>query len=213
MPDFAYEMELLKAGCLRVAGVDEAGRGPLAGPVVAAAVVFPDEATARSIPDLNDSKQCTALQRDRLYEQITTCGAQWKFAFIEADEIDRINILQAAMKAMRLAVLSLHPLPDAVLIDGNRVPAELRIPATPLVKGDARSLSIAAASIVAKVTRDRRMVAYDALYPQYGFKEHKGYPSPQHRRAIATFGVLPFHRRTFRGVREFYEQADDLRIP
>lgn len=207
-PDFSHETALIAMGYSRVAGVDEAGRGPLAGPVVAAAVVFPDEATARSIVGLNDSKQCTPSQRERLYEQIVGCGAHWAAASVEPDEIDRINILRAAMKAMAEAVRVLNPLPTAVLVDGNRVPDSLGVFASPLVKGDALSLSISAASILAKVTRDRIMLEYDALYPDYGFKSHKGYPSPEHRNAIVTYGILPIHRRTFRGVREVCEAAD-----
>ncbi len=189
-----------------IAGVDEAGRGPLAGPVVAAAVVFADAEAASSHPHLTDSKQLTPRRREDVYEHVVSAALCYGVAQVEADEIDRINILQASLAAMARAVGQLDPLADCVLVDGNHSPARHLTNPPPyietLVKGDGRSLSIAAASVIAKVTRDRLMVEYDAEYPVYGFAGHKGYPAPTHRSAIAEHGPCPIHRRSFRGVRE-----------
>ncbi|MDA1192438.1 MAG: ribonuclease HII [Candidatus Poribacteria bacterium] len=213
-PTFAYEQRLIARGYARVAGVDEAGRGPLAGPVVAAAVVFQDEDAARLIPDLTDSKKMTERQRETCDALIRRVAIAYAVARIDADEIDRINILQASLKAMATAAASLTLSLDALLIDGNRSP-EAHFPrgfdpfVETLVKGDALSLSVAAASVLAKVARDRLMIEYAAEYPEYGFAGHKGYPSQQHRDAVARFGPCPIHRKTFRGVREH----TDERIP
>jgi len=213
LPSYEHEATLIAQGFVRVAGVDEAGRGPLAGPVVAAAIVLPDDAVARSL-GVRDSKQLSALQRDELYDALIERTSAWATARVDPNEIDRINILQASLLAMANAVAQLEPRPSAALVDGNRSPAHhfpdgFAPQVITVVRGDQRSVSIAAASILAKVTRDRIMEAYDAEYPGYGFASHKGYPSPSHRRAIETLGVCPIHRRTFRGVREFCENAHE----
>lgn len=192
--------------------MDEAGRGALAGPVVAAAVAFSSKAEAVSIDGLNDSKRIDAEERERIYAALSDSGADIAVARVEAREIDRMNILQAALEAMARAAMRLAAPPDALLVDGNRSPAP-RFPHNPphietVVKGDALSLSIAAASVAAKVERDRMMVRLDAQYPQYGFARHKGYPTRAHREAIALHGPSPIHRRAFKGVREHLSDAD-----
>jgi ribonuclease HII len=196
-----FERELWRAGMTCVAGVDEAGCGPLAGPVAAAAVVFPcgwlETGICRALHGLNDSKQLTEDERERYFEVITTHPEIKRgIAVVDAGEIDRINILQAAHRAMGLALEQLEPAPEHVLVDGRPVKT-LRYPSTALVKGDARSYSIAAASVLAKVTRDRLMLEYDRQYPGYGFAEHKGYGTPQHLAAIREYGPCAIHRRTF----------------
>lgn len=195
------ERELLAAGITLIAGLDEAGRGPLAGPVVAAAVMFPagwlrDEFPAE-LEKLNDSKQLTEAQREHYFAWLTS-RAEVRFAIAQADAalIDHINILQATHRAMNDALAQLTPPPAHVLVDGLRVKS-LRLPQTPLVKGDARSYSIAAASVLAKVTRDRLMREFDREFPGYGFAEHKGYGTPAHLAAIAKLGPCPIHRRSF----------------
>ena len=199
MPDYSFEEAL--AG-QRVAGVDEVGRGPLAGPVTAAAVVLnPDD-----LPDgLDDSKKLGAAKRLILYEEIT-CRADWAVGHATVEEIDQINILQASHLAMARAVRALAEQPDHLLIDGRMVPKGLNLPAQGLVKGDARSLSIAAASIVAKVTRDRIMVDLAQQHPGYGWDTNKGYPSKSHKAALAKLGVTPHHRRSFRPVHNILYQ-------
>lgn len=179
-----------------VAGVDEAGRGPLAGPVVAAAVVFPD----RVCPDgVADSKSLTAAQREAAWHHIVSCAA-WAVGAAEPDEIDRLNILRATHLAMRRAVEGLPTPPDFLLVDG--LPAHgLPAPCRFLVKGERQSASIAAASIVAKVTRDRLMMAWHEQYPAYNFARHKGYGTPEHLRALAKHGPCPLHRQSFSPVR------------
>ncbi|MEI7730988.1 MAG: ribonuclease HII [Verrucomicrobiota bacterium] len=198
---FAFERELWAKGITRVAGVDEAGRGPLAGPVAAAAVILPPSWELTGLPaelaGLNDSKQLTEAQRDKFYTAITTHPEiAYGIAQVEAAIIDDINILQATHRAMNLALAKLEPAPAHVLVDGNAVKSFL-FPQTAIVKGDARSYSIAAASVLAKVTRDRLMLAYDHQWPQYGFAIHKGYGTPQHLAAIAAHGPCPIHRRSF----------------
>ena len=195
MPDFALERPHWSAGLRRVAGVDEAGRGCLAGPVVAAAAILPPDA---DLPGLDDSKKLTPERRDALYDRIHAEALVVGVGACSPAEIDELNILWAAMEAMRRAVVDLALPPDLALIDGNRVPPGLPIPAEAIVKGDAKSLSIAAASIIAKVTRDRLLVALDAEHPAYGFAGHKGYPTAQHYAALAAHGPTPHHRRTFR---------------
>jgi ribonuclease HII len=197
----AFERALWQKGVLRVAGVDEAGCGPLAGPVVAAAVVFPSlwvtAGLAAKLRGLNDSKQLTEEQRDKFFAVLTSHPEiRWGIASVEAELIDQINILQAAHRAMSLALEQLQPPPEHVLVDGRPVKS-LRFPSTPLIKGDARSYSIAGASVLAKVTRDRMMVEYARQYPAYGFAEHKGYGTPQHLAALAEHGPCPIHRRSF----------------
>jgi ribonuclease HII len=187
-----------------VAGVDEAGRGPLAGPVVAAAVVLDP---ARPIAGLQDSKRLSASRRECLYEEIREKAQAWAVARAEVEEIDSINILQATLLAMQRAVMLLQPGADYALIDGNRCP-ELPCPAECIIKGDSRVAAISAASIMAKVARDREMIALDALYPGYGLAQHKGYPSKAHVEAIREHGVLPIHRRSFAPVRKLLEGSD-----
>ena len=174
--------------------------------MVAAAVVFAGEAEARSIDGLDDSKNLSPEAREQVYAALTGSGASIAVAYVDSETIDRINILQAALEAMARALNRLNPPPDAALVDGNQSPAErigraaLRVQT--VVKGDAKSLSIAAASIAAKVERDRWMTRCDRQFPQYGFARHKGYPTQEHRDAIARSGPSPIHRRAFRGVRE-----------
>ncbi len=197
MPTLDHENTLRSSGFRIVAGVDEAGRGPLAGPVSVAAVVLPVGFTH---PVLNDSKQLTEAKRERLYDEITSDPSiRWHCVSIAADEIDRINILQATWAGMRAAALALQPLPDAVLIDGKPV-KQYPLHQVALVKGDSLSYSIAAASIIAKVTRDRYMVALAHRHPEYGFEVHKGYPTPAHLAALKKHGPCPQHRRSFRPV-------------
>jgi len=181
----------------RVAGVDEAGRGPLAGPVVAGAVILhPD----RPIAGLRDSKRLSAARRDSLYEQICDRAMAWATGSASVAEIDSLNILQATMLAMQRAVAGLRPAAEYALVDGNRCP-DLGCPAQAIVRGDSLVAAISAASILAKVTRDREMLVLDASYPGYGFASHKGYPSKAHLDALERLGVLPVHRRTFAPVR------------
>jgi len=188
------ENSLHRYGFVAVAGVDEVGRGCLAGPVMAGAVVLhPD----RRIDGLADSKTCTVQQRDRLYDEICRKSVSWAVVSVETDEIDRINIHQATLQAMRRAVLSLAPLPDAVLVDAFRIPS-LPMAQRGVIGGDRRASAIAAASIVAKVTRDRLMQALHATDPRYGFDRHKGYATADHLSAVARFGYSPQHRRSFR---------------
>ena len=188
------ENALRRLGFGRVAGVDEVGRGCLAGPVVAAAVILhPDH----YIPRVCDSKLVGAAERDRLYAQITRRALGWSVASIDPEEIDRLNIHQASLQAMRRALLSLDPLPDMVLVDAFRVP-DLYIPQRGVPHGDRRCSAIAAASIVAKVTRDRQMLDLHARDPRYGFDRHKGYATADHLAAVAQFGYSAVHRRTFR---------------
>ena len=197
--DLAHEDDLRARGLHLVAGVDEAGRGPLAGPVVAAAVILPGKFSHAL---LNDSKQLSERRRDSLFTEITTRSEiRWAFAIIESDEIDRLNILRATHEAMRRAVAQLDPQPQHVLIDGLPV-KNFPVPQTALVGGDARSFSIAAASIIAKVTRDRIMLEHDVKFPGYDFARHKGYGTPQHLAALKKNGPCPIHRRTFLPVRQ-----------
>ncbi|MDP4300168.1 ribonuclease HII [Leptothrix discophora] len=181
-----------------IAGVDEAGRGPLAGPVVAAAVIL-DE--LQPIAGLADSKKLTARRRERLFDEIRARSLACCIAEASVEEIDRLNILQATLLAMRRAVEGLRLKPAKVLVDGNRVPV-LRIPAEAIVQGDAKVAAISAASILAKVHRDRLCVDLDARYPAYGFAVHKGYPTAAHQAALQAHGPCPEHRRSFAPVRE-----------
>jgi len=181
-----------------MAGVDEAGRGPLAGPVVAAAVILDD---LKPIKGLNDSKLLTALARERLYVEIHAKALCFCIAQASVEEIDEMNILQATMLAMRRAVEGLRLRPNKVLVDGNRLPT-LKIAAEAIVKGDAKIKAISAASILAKVHRDRLCQELHLLHPQYGFDGHKGYPTPAHLAALKEHGVCPHHRRSFAPVRE-----------
>ncbi len=195
---WAFEKSLAAEGYTRIAGVDEAGRGPLAGPVVSAAVILPPDFQARNI---TDSKKLTSKQRVRLCVHIYEHARAVGIGIVDALEIDRINILQAAKLSMLIALDNLGQQPDYVLVDGN-FSLRTAVPHRPIVKGDARSVSIAAGSIVAKVTRDSLMLRYHDDFPQYGFDRHKGYPTKAHKAAIAVHGPCLIHRRTFRGVSE-----------
>lgn len=190
------ERALHREGYQHIAGVDEAGRGPLAGPVVAAAVILPVDCV---VPGVTDSKQLTPNQRERLFDDIQRASTAVKVSCISNTVIDEVNILQATLLAMQNAVEQLLPPPDYVLVDGTQLPA-ISTPSQALPKGDSLSQPIAAASIIAKVTRDRMMADFDELYPQYGFRRHKGYGTMQHREAIARHGPCPIHRRSFKPV-------------
>ncbi|MBX3178526.1 MAG: ribonuclease HII [Candidatus Hydrogenedentes bacterium] len=186
-----FEGEAAALGFVRVAGVDEAGRGPLAGPIVAAAVVL-----AAPVTGINDSKKLTYLQREAFYECLADGEHSIGTAIISAPEIDRLGIQRANYAAMAQAVRQLEPPPDFLLIDGYSVPG-VAVPQRRIIKGDSRSQSIAAASVIAKVTRDRLMLAYDEAYPEYGFARHKGYGTREHLAAIAAHGPCPIHRLSF----------------
>ncbi len=201
-PDFSFETAALARGRTRIAGVDEVGRGPLAGPVTAAAVVLDPAAIP---PGLADSKALSAAARDRLFGQIMAT-ADVCVAHASVEEIDALNILQASFLAMTRAVAGLSCAPDHLLIDGNRLPRDLPCGAEAIVKGDARCLSIAAASIVAKVVRDRLMVDLAQQYPGYGWEANAGYPTPAHREALLNLGVTPAHRRSFGPVHKILYQ-------
>ena len=191
-----FERELWEQGCLLVAGIDEAGRGPLAGPVMAAACVLP---VKFYLPGLNDSKQLTANQREQLYDRIKEQALDYAVAMAEPAEIDRFNILQATKLAMRRAVDGLRQRPHHLLIDGAQL-IQVPVPQSGIVDGDALSASIAAASILAKVTRDRLMMELHTLYPVYGFAQNKGYGTKQHMQALRLYGPSPIHRRSFAPV-------------
>jgi ribonuclease HII len=189
-----------------VAGVDEAGRGPLAGPVVAAAVILDD---LRPIKGLNDSKKLTALRREKLFDEIRAQALCCSIAEATVQEIDELNILQATLLAMRRAVEGLRLKPQKVLVDGNRLPV-LKIPCEAIVKGDAKIKAISAASILAKVHRDRLCLQLHAVHPAYGFDVHKGYPTPTHLAALQSHGACDAHRRSFGPVREVCETLREV---
>ncbi len=188
-----FDSQFRSATIKHLAGVDEAGRGPLAGPVVAAAVIFPPEV---EIPGINDSKKLSEQKREELYVKIIETAAAYEIGIIEHDEIDRINILQASLKAMKIAVDNLFVKPDLVLIDGNKSFIST-IPTKTIVKGDSKSMSIAAASILAKVTRDRIMKKLAVDFPEYSWEQNKGYPTKAHISSIREHGVSVFHRISF----------------
>ena len=196
---FEYEEKYRSLGYPLVAGVDEAGRGPLAGAVYAAAVIF-DEGVY--IEGINDSKKLTAKKRDELYDEIIAKARAYSIFSVDEKTIDKINILEATFKAFQGAISGLNPSPDFVLIDGNRAKG-IDIPHETVVKGDSLSFSIASASILAKVARDRYIEDADKLYPQYGFALHKGYGTKAHLEAIKKYGPCPIHRLTFKGVKEY----------
>ncbi len=183
-----------------IAGVDEVGRGPLVGAVVTAAVILPED---YDIPGLNDSKKLTEKKRDVLYDLITDQAHCWSVGRAEVDEIDQLNILHATMLAMRRSVEGLSVKPDHVQVDGNRCPdVEHICTVEAIIKGDGLVPAISAASIIAKVTRDREMLALDAQFPEYGFAKHKGYPTPDHLSALEKYGVLAEHRKSFAPVKK-----------
>jgi ribonuclease HII len=205
--DFSFEHALIARGITPICGVDEAGRGPLAGPVVASAVILTHPNLVGRIPDgLNDSKALSQDTRERLLNEIMS-HCYVGIGIAEPEEIDRVNILQASLNAMARAVAALPVKTGHALIDGTRE-APLSCPQTTIVKGDARSLSIAAASIVAKVTRDWLMVEAERRYPGYGFAQHKGYPTKAHRDAVAKIGPCPIHRRSFAPIRDYCDIID-----
>ena len=194
-----FEKKATAKGYKEIAGIDEAGRGPLAGPVVSAAVIL---SPAFSVAGVIDSKKLSAKKRVQLYQEIYSQAISVGIGIVDAVEIDRINILQASLLAMSMATNNLRPQPECLLIDGPfRIPSHL--PQNPIARGDTLSVSIAAASIVAKVTRDRLMEKYSEYYPQFGFSRHKGYPTRAHKEAIRKFGYCPIQRRTFKGVKEY----------
>ena len=200
MPDFSYELSAKEKGYKFVCGVDEAGRGPLAGPVCAAAVILTEGC---EIEGLNDSKKLTEKKREQLFDVIIEKAVAYCVAFGSVEEIEEHNILNATYIAMNRAVDGLSQKADFALVDGNRVPKGISVPCETVVKGDAKSCSIAAASILAKVTRDRLLLEYAEKYPEYGFEKHKGYGTAAHYDAIRQHGVLPIHRMSF--LKSFFE--------
>lgn len=194
MPDYKYENAVKSKGFKLVCGVDEAGRGPLAGPVCAAAVILPEDAV---IEGLNDSKKLSEKKREALYDVIKEKAIAFCVAYGTLEEIETLNILQATFLAMNRAIDGLAVKPDFALIDGNRVPKDIKIPCETVVKGDGKSMSVAAASVLAKVTRDRLMLEYDKKYPEYDFKKHKGYGTKEHTELIKKYGPCEIHRMSF----------------
>lgn len=194
MPDYSYEISAKEKGYNFICGVDEAGRGPLAGPVCAAAVILPEGAV---IEGLNDSKKLSEKKREALFDKVKETAIAWSVAFASVEEIEEHNILNATFIAMNRAIEGLDVKADFALIDGNRVPKEIKIPCETVVKGDSLSMSIAAASILAKVTRDRLMLELDEKYPMYEFKKHKGYGTALHMDLIRKYGPSECHRPSF----------------
>ena len=194
MPDYSYEKAAETSGFKLICGVDEAGRGPLAGPVCAAAVILPEDL---EIEGLNDSKKLSEKKREQLFDVITEKAIAYSIAYGTLEEIEEKNILQATFLAMNRAIDGLEPKADFALIDGNKIPAGIKIPAAAIVKGDAKSMSIAAASILAKVSRDRLLMEYDKQYPQYQFAKHKGYGTKLHTDLIKEYGPCEIHRLSF----------------
>jgi len=198
---FSFERDLARRGFLAIAGTDEAGRGPLAGPVVAASVILPVDCDYQQF---NDSKKLTVKARNHLYDVLRDLAVSIGVSIIPESVIDRINILQASLLAMKMSFEALTVPPDFLLVDG-KFPVPVAVSQQALVKGDSRSASIAAASIIAKVTRDEIMVRYHRQYPQYNFCKNKGYPTAEHRRILSAEGPCPLHRRSFAGVKEFFD--------
>lgn len=199
MTTYEYDQAIRDEGFTCICGIDEAGRGPLAGPVFAAAVILNP---ANCIEGINDSKKLSEKKRELLFDQIRTHAAAYAIASASVEEIEEINILQATFLAMRRAVDALNPTPELLLVDGNRLPPDLSAPARYVIKGDALSASIAAASILAKVSRDRYMLEMAQQYPQYAFEKHKGYGTSAHYEALRTYGPSPIHRMSF--LKKFY---------
>lgn len=194
MPDLEIETAAKANGFKFICGVDEAGRGPLAGPVCAAAVILPENC---EIDGLNDSKKLSEKKREALFDVIKEKALSYSIAFASVEEIEEFNILEATFIAMNRAIEGLDKKADYALIDGNRIPKGIKIPCETVIKGDAKSSSIAAASILAKVTRDRLLLEYDKQYPEYNFKKHKGYGTKEHTDLILKYGVSPIHRPSF----------------
>ncbi len=205
---FHHERTLIRSGYPLVAGVDEAGRGPLAGPVVAGCVILPENC---KYSRFKDSKVLTSTRRQSLYEYLHECGAKIGFAIVSPEEIDKVNILQASLLAMARAVIHLTERegqgPDFLLVDG-KFTTPMQLPQQALIKGESKSASIAAASIIAKVVRDQLMADYHQEFPEYNFIQHKGYPTKEHRHALENHGPCTIHRKTFKGVREFFDNSD-----
>lgn len=194
MPDYEFEKAALNSGFNAVCGVDEAGRGPLAGPVCAAAVILAPDTV---IEGLDDSKKLSEKKRERLFDVITEKAISFSVAFGTLEEIESLNILEATFLAMNRAIDGLSVKPDFALIDGNRAPKNIKIPCETVIKGDSKSMSVAAASVLAKVTRDRLMLRYDIKYPRYDFKKHKGYGTKEHTELIKKYGPCEIHRLSF----------------
>lgn len=202
-----YEYQFHQRGHVNVAGVDEVGRGPLAGPVVACAVILPLDFQVEGI---NDSKLLSSARRLEVFPRIAAQCLAWGIGCIDAETIDRVNILQASLMAMHRAVCELPLSADAVIIDGNHKIPDLPLPQMPVIKGDRKSISVACASILAKEVRDRLMEDFDQQYPGFGFAVHKGYATPEHLAALDKLGPVPIHRKSFRIVREQNQQELDL---
>ncbi len=204
--DFSYnqiEEMLRNKGCQFICGVDEVGRGPLAGPVVAAAVILPEDL---ELDGLDDSKKLSPIRRNKIFEQIINSDTICAVGIIDNESIDKINILKASLMAMRKAVMDLKKAPDFVIVDGTFPIPKLEYPQFAVVKGDSRCCSIAAASVVAKVTRDRIMEKYDAMYPGFSFSKHKGYPTAEHMEELRREGPCEIHRKSFKPVAEIINQ-------
>lgn len=199
-----YEKDLYKKGIELIAGVDEVGRGPLCGPVVACACILPKN---YKLDGLNDSKKLTEKKREQLYEVLVNEAISYGIGIISPKRIDEVNIYQATKEAMYEAINNLNPKPEHVLIDA--MPLDLDVPSTSIIKGDAKSLSIAAASVIAKVTRDRMMIELDKKYPEYGFASHKGYPTKKHIEAVKQYGVLDFYRFTFSPISDLINEDSE----
>jgi ribonuclease HII len=204
-----FEKELWSKGYKLVAGVDEAGRGPLAGPVVAACVIFPEDI---DIPGIDDSKKLTPQKREELYKKIKESALDFGVGIVKEKEIDKLNIFRASLKAMQKAVSGLKNIPHFILIDGNQKIPDLKLPQLPVVKGDSLSLSCAAASIIAKVERDRMMKKFHRKYPQFLFERNKGYSSREHLEALKRFGPCEIHRRSFKRVMDCLVKQEFLKI-
>ncbi len=196
-----FEAELSQKGFQHIAGVDEVGRGPLAGPVVAAAVIFPPHFRLKGV---NDSKKLNQLQREKLFPQIKKKALSIGLGMAEVEDINKLNILKASLKAMHQAILNLKKRPEFVLVDGREKIPHLKIPQMPIVKGDSKSQSIAAASVVAKVTRDKIMQTLHQQFPEFGFDQHKGYATKKHKEALKKFGPTPLHRLGYAPVKLAY---------
>ncbi len=198
-----YEKELYKEDISLIAGVDEVGRGPLCGPVVACACILPPN---YQLEGLNDSKKVSEKKREKLYDILVNDAISYGIGVVPPKRIDEINILEASKEAMKLAINNMNEKPEHVLIDAVKL--DLEIPSTPIIKGDAKSASIAAASIIAKVTRDKMMVELDKKYPEYGYAKHKGYPTKAHIEAVKKFGVKDFYRFTFSPISDLINNSD-----
>ncbi|OGC76909.1 MAG: ribonuclease HII [candidate division Zixibacteria bacterium RBG_16_40_9] len=204
-----YEGQLSQEGFQHIAGVDEVGRGPLAGPVVAAAVIFPLKFKLKGV---NDSKKLNSLQREKLFPQIKKKALSIGLGMAEVEDINKLNILKASLKAMHQAILNLKIPPEFVLVDGKQKIPHLRVPQMPIVKGDSKSQSIAAASIIAKVTRDKIMQTLHQQFPEFGFDQHKGYATKKHKDALKKFGPTPLHRLGFAPVKLSYLKSKEFNL-